>query len=1313
MSLYCRSVAVSKLAIFIFLFQVSHLAICNIREKISLDGEWQNAPSADIKNRPQKWKTLRVPDLRMHQRKHPSEWYETEFQLESLKENYKYYLSFGQVNHVAHIYINDQKVTSHIGGYTPFKVDITKYLTLGKNRLRVIAENVQALTLKSIRSNANLPPEERSDITVAVQIPENERICPVSPQGNIMRNWGITGHVQLEAIPDVHINDIYVKPFLKTNRLDLDVELENTSAHPFHGILKGCIGSREKEIEQLKSIPVSLAPGEIKAFCFSGISAKKLDKWWPKAFRPSSIGNKEPALYEAKITLESSPRNMDSLEQIFGYRQLWIENERFVLNGVPITLMGTSAHFGEGGLDPKIFYDKVEASGANIVRLHYQPRNDEWYELADKRGILVTAESAIGLVNGVSSTNPVFWANCQKHLNGFIKALRNHPSIVLWSIENEMGLDGKGKVTDAEVRKLYRHALTLDNTRLFEAEGDTDLDVLPIINVHCWWDYQKEMYPACFFWYEKSTFLRNYRNVKNVSFKDKPLFIGEFSTDFHDSPEDHRGETAIIKGDKAYNMNRNERFKLRGEITKKQIESYRWQGIAGMSPFTIFETKTPIPGPYSDEIKKGFRQIALLMRENDGHFYSGTQVKRTIKVINDSADYQNLNLSWQAVAKGGKVICQDERKIKLNPGENSKFKISFQAPEVKRKEDICFNLKLKKSSRVIDQISRTYKIFSRIIPCLKPTDIKIVCYQASENMLTKIKSIYPNAVSVPDIRKEMLQKNMILLIAPDSAMKITAPEKILIDDFVESGGVVVCFKQQVSLRQNLFPASEKKHSINFISDYSHPIWNYDFLLDNNDLRYWKQGFVLKKMFRKPSRGNFRILTSGGFDLEYSSLVELLDGKGVWLACQLPLIKECDNEPIARELLYRIIKYALECKNKSKKISLVGVYSKNPLLLEFINDREYKRTLELEESKLKGLNVLLTTGDDLKLLPESGKMLLANFSRAGGTIYINGLSPSVAKQIPSLFPNAEWKTYEKNQVAVSEKSWLVNGLTAADFYWCSDYFKVRNTSRRIGKITAAFKNANALTNPPLLSVIPNGKGNIIVDQILWLETDTAKGERIGNTLLNNLGVPFKKIDIDSLRNKFFYVNIDNFVNRTFHDLRPNDGDEGWTDQGNNDLRNFHTGEQVLCNIPFSVSSKKKGMAIILGGPKKISKKWAKKAVGLPINKKAKAIYFLHGAAWAWPTLKDGWEYIVNYKDGTKAVIKAENNVNFLDWWKEPKHLKGGMNAWTGSNPANNILSLYVQKWANPKPQMEIKDIDIINNGRIVSFTLAITGEVNAD
>src|SRR5258708_14888836 len=141
---------------------------------------------------------------------------------------------------------------------------------------------------------------------------------------------------------------------------------------------------------------------------------------------------------------------LDRVSQPLGFRTVKFDSDRgFFRNGEDLLLEGVSMHedrrvkgWAISRADQREDFDLLGGLGANAVRLaHYQ--HDQYsYELADARGIAAWAE--IPLVNKVSfdgaPANAVLTANAKQQLTELIRQNYNHPSIIVWSLGNEIDL---------------------------------------------------------------------------------------------------------------------------------------------------------------------------------------------------------------------------------------------------------------------------------------------------------------------------------------------------------------------------------------------------------------------------------------------------------------------------------------------------------------------------------------------------------------------------------------------------------------------------------------------------------------------------------------------------------------------------------------------------------------------------------------------------------------------------------------------------------------------------------------------------------
>ncbi|MDP9088012.1 MAG: malectin domain-containing carbohydrate-binding protein [Pseudomonadota bacterium] len=162
-------------------------------------------------------------------------------------------------------------------------------------------------------------------------------------------------------------------------------------------------------------------------------------------------GSEDPYLYRSVVTIRSKRGAiLDSVSQPLGLRRVKFDPEHgLFLNGKHVFLKGASMHqdrsvkgWAISAADQRRDFDLLQDLGANAVRLaHYQ--HDEYsYALADTRGILAWAE--LPLVNKVSfygsQANAALTANAHQQLTELVRQNYNHPSIVVWSIGNEIDL---------------------------------------------------------------------------------------------------------------------------------------------------------------------------------------------------------------------------------------------------------------------------------------------------------------------------------------------------------------------------------------------------------------------------------------------------------------------------------------------------------------------------------------------------------------------------------------------------------------------------------------------------------------------------------------------------------------------------------------------------------------------------------------------------------------------------------------------------------------------------------------------------------
>ncbi len=197
-----------------------------------------------------------------------------------------------------------------------------------------------------------------------------------------------------------------------------------------------------------------------------------------------------PSLYKVQLSLKENGKTIDEISENFGIRTIsYSAEDGFKLNGNTILLNGACAHHDNGMLGAAS-YDAAEArkvrllkeAGFNAVRTSHNPPSPAFLNECDRQGLLVIDEAFDGWRESKNDYDYHLWIDewGDKDLSDFIRRDRNHPSVMAWSIGNEV-IERKniGVVTTA--RNFANICRSLDPTR-------------PVTEGLCAWDKDWEIY---------------------------------------------------------------------------------------------------------------------------------------------------------------------------------------------------------------------------------------------------------------------------------------------------------------------------------------------------------------------------------------------------------------------------------------------------------------------------------------------------------------------------------------------------------------------------------------------------------------------------------------------------------------------------------------------------------------------------------------------------------------------------------------------------------------------------------------------------
>ena len=382
------------------------------------------------------------------------------------------------------VLVNGIEAARNFDAWLPFDADITKYL---KND----ALNEILVGLRHTRLFDKKHPEYRY-------------FGATYPSGSNTDDLiGIWQDVFLFAVPQVHLTDVFVKPWLNRDELEIEAQVVNRSAKKVKIALAGevkewlILSAEPAEINwtlgntalSVSSKETEINPGETKTIVLKTPVGERLKKWSPA----------HPNLYTLLLQVENKKAPVDCKATRFGWRQLTIEGKDFHLNGEKIQCFGDIQHpFGAYICSRRFawaWYQMIKDFGGNAVRPHAQPWPRVYYELADEMGLMVLDETALfGSSIRLNLEEEITWERSHDHFRRLILRDRNYPSVIGWSAGNEMfaiALLNKPEKAiadrwDARVAELTLSAKNIDPTRDFiTSDGDRDMDGrLPVWSKH-------------------------------------------------------------------------------------------------------------------------------------------------------------------------------------------------------------------------------------------------------------------------------------------------------------------------------------------------------------------------------------------------------------------------------------------------------------------------------------------------------------------------------------------------------------------------------------------------------------------------------------------------------------------------------------------------------------------------------------------------------------------------------------------------------------------------------------------------------------
>lgn len=342
-------------------------------------------------------------------------WYQREFSFTPTPGK-RYFLYFAAVENEAEVYLNEKKVGSHKGAYTPFNFEITEHLAKGSNSIIVGTRNYR----------------DRHD---------------VPPTNYDWWNYGgITRDVMILELPELFIENYHIQ--LSPTSLDS---------------VRGWVKLSEKLIGQAVTVEIPEAKWR-----FEGETDTDGKIWISSPIKNISYWSPDnPKRYDLAISIEG-----EKLKDKVGLRTIEVSGNQILLNKEAVFLKGICMHDEipqrqartNTEADSRMLLNWAKAMNCNFIRLAHYTHNEQTIRLADELGLLLWSE--IPTYWQVDFGSEIAYERAKNQLTEMIERDRNRASVIIWSVANETN---PGEDRQKFLKGLIDHAKEIDGTRLVTA----------------------------------------------------------------------------------------------------------------------------------------------------------------------------------------------------------------------------------------------------------------------------------------------------------------------------------------------------------------------------------------------------------------------------------------------------------------------------------------------------------------------------------------------------------------------------------------------------------------------------------------------------------------------------------------------------------------------------------------------------------------------------------------------------------------------------------------------------------------------------
>lgn len=978
------------------------------RVALPLNGVWEicrndeqrpTEVAAPIKDFPEKpiWYGIAVPGDKMARPELVMAhrvWYRTRVQVPASTAGRSLHLVFPQNNLNTTVYVNGTYCGFNKNPFARFSIDVTKGIKPGLNEVWVGIKDAYY----GYSANPDDPMKLRKRFNLPLSFTHNGFQDLAYPVWNAFQS-GLLVTPELVSTGPVYTTDVFCKPSVARKELAVDVTLANPGLEAAKGevVCAAVDASTGTVSKTLSAQPFTLAAGahEVVRVADSWTDPKL---WWPD----------DPHLYRLRTTVSVDGKAVDVSETEFGFREWTIDGIHFKLNGVPFH--GYHDAHGEGTKEEWLaFHRKTHQAMMRFWGTEWKGLPpEEALRFFDTNGVVVRRQ---GMLDGEAigynaiETDPVFkkkynseikmdlMQNWRDQMIAQVEGERNHPSVMLWSIENEWlyinCINLYGGLMDsfeAEVLKTSDAVRKADPTRVTMTDGGgaNKNQTMPVHGNH--------YVASAFMQYPALAYTANPDGGGRgrwVWDQKRPRFIGEDYFIAGNHPElSYFGGEAVFTG-------KTGSLSAAGLMARILNEGYRW---ADYGAWDLYMQPSDGDGSQYNSLSPR----AVLCRQWDTTFGSGQTVNRSLALFNDTHYADPIELTW-TLTVGGKKVGEQTTTHRVVPGENEKFEVTLKMPSVTARQEGQWTLRLAVAGKEVYRDVKNVSVLPALTAAARP---------AALNALTaKSLAVYdPNGAAIAFLKSRSIpftpltsltalpETAKVLLIGKDALTPAESGSSHLAA-YAASGRTVIVLEQQNPLRYQGLPG-EAETATNegrtaFAEDLGHPALQG---LQQKDFFTWgADEVVYRNAYGKPTRGGKSLIECDNL-LQNSALIEMPADRGLLLLSQMTLEEKLPTNPVAQQLLVNLLAYGAEYRLVYRPVTFAPSTDAGQagLLQKALDGVGLTYTKAADPLQAIGgtggkVAIIAATPTNLKTLSDNLPKVNA-FTRAGGWIVLNGLTP---------------------------------------------------------------------------------------------------------------------------------------------------------------------------------------------------------------------------------------------------------------------------------------------------------------------------------